>query len=255
MMEDLDNVVDILKSSNHAIALTGAGISTDSNIPDYRGPNGVWTKDPEAERRAYEAYRTFVDDPVGYWKGGYGKHILLDAFKQAMPNRGHIALSDLEHKGYLKCTITQNIDGLHRKAGSTRLIEYHGNAMRLRCLRCNHRYELKDIDVPRCDNCGAILKSDIVNFGEPIPPDVVRDSLSEVESCDTMLVCGTSAVVYPFAALPHILKEQKGNDSNIIEINLTETELTRNGVSDILLKGNLSDVLTGICNIIRERDI
>jgi len=236
-----------LERAGYAIALTGAGISTDSNIPDYRGPHGVWTLDPKAEERAYEAYRVFVQDPKRYWSQGYGKHILLEQFMQARPNRGHEALARLEGEGHVKATITQNIDGLHRKAGTRNLIEYHGNAQRLRCLGCGSRYDLFDEELPTCKKCGSIMKSDIVNFGEPIPPDVLRESVEEVMSCDLMIICGTSAVVYPFASLPSLLKERKGSNSFIIEINLSPTQLTKDGITDLFIQGATSEVLTDIC--------
>ncbi|HOP08931.1 MAG TPA: Sir2 family NAD-dependent protein deacetylase [Candidatus Methanofastidiosa archaeon] len=250
-MMGLEAAAEAIRKARHAIALTGAGISTDSSIPDYRGPNGVWTLDPGAERRAYEAYEVFKMDPVRYWMEGYGRHVLLDRFLDSIPNKGHLALYNLEREGHIKMTITQNIDDLHRKAGNANLIEFHGNATRLRCVGCSSRYGIGDKEVPRCPKCDSILKSDVVHFGEPIPGDTMRRSMEEVGRSDVMLICGTSAVVHPFASLPSIMK---GNDPNntVIEVNLSETQLTRDGVSDIFIKGNTSDILSGLYNYLHD---
>jgi len=158
--------------------------------------------------------------------------------------------------GILKCVITQNIDDLHRKAGSKRILEYHGNAFKLRCLKCGARYPRESFDLegrkrrgglpPQC-LCGGPLKSDVVYFGEPIPEDVMRESLEEVGKCDLALVCGTSAVVYPFAHLPRLAKE-KG--ALLVEINLEPTPLTP--LSDLSLRGKVGEILPALVRKIGE---
>ena len=244
-----------LLGSTYAIALTGAGISTESGIPDFRGPSGIWTRDPEAERRAYRSYEHFLEDPKSWWKENFGgRGPGLGDLWNMKPNPGHIALADLEKAGILKCVITQNIDALHEKAGSSRVLEYHGSFMKLRCMSCGSRFFREEFDIerlrredalpPRCVHCNGILKSDTVSFGEPIPADVASRSMEEAERCDLMLICGTSAVVYPFAGLPSVAKQRR--NVTVVEINAEPTPLTREGISDYIILGRTGDILPAI---------
>ena len=240
-----------LVGAKYAVALTGAGISTESGIADFRGPSGIWTKDPEAERRAYRSYERFVEDPKGWWEERLTSPSLLGDLGKALPNPGHQALAELEQLGILKCVITQNVDGLHEKAGNQRLLEYHGSVLKFRCTSCISRFGLDEFDVdvlmlenklpPHCPKCGGIVKTDGVAFGEPIPSDVAHQSLEEALKCDLMLICGTSAVVYPFANLPRAAR-QKGA-ATIIEINAEPTPLTAEMVSDYLIQGKTGEIL------------
>ncbi len=240
-----------LVGSKHAIALTGAGISTESGIRDFRGPSGVWTKDPEAERRAYQSYQRFLEDPKGWWEATLTGPRLLGDLEKALPNPGHHALAELEKRAVLKCIITQNIDALHEKAGAENLLEYHGSALKLRCVSCSLRFSRDEFDLeqliktnqlpPHCPECQGIIKSDTVSFGEPIPGDVARQSLVEADRCDLMLICGTSAVVYPFANLPRIARQRR--TVTIIEVNAEPTPLTEEGVSNYLIQGKTGEVL------------
>jgi NAD-dependent deacetylase len=239
-------VAGVLVRSKYAIALTGAGVSTESGIPDFRGPSGVWTKDPEAERRAYEAYGLFLRDPKAFWEDYLSRPSILGDLERAQPNPSHYALAELEEMGILKCVITQNIDGLHEKAGSKNVVEFHGSAFKLRCVDCNSRYPKSDFDLismkergqlpPLCKKCGGVLKPDVVYFTEPIPQDVIARSLEEVKKCDVMLVCGTSLAVYPAAELPRLAK-RKVPPATVIEVNLEPTPATFDGTSDYFLQG------------------
>jgi len=262
-----------LVGCSYAVALTGAGISTESGIPDFRGPTGIWTKDPEAERRAYRSYEKFSEDPKGWWEERLSTPIgLLGDLERVMPNPGHHALAELEKMGVLKWVITQNVDGLHAKAGSRNLLEYHGNAFKLRCISCCARFDRDEFDVeklkaenrlpPRCPKCGAAIKTDTVAFGEPIPSDVAQRSLEEAWKCDLMLICGTSAVVYPFATLPRVARQrriekevktdtglhavEKAPAVTIIEINAEPTPLTDDRISDYLIQGKTGEILPRI---------
>jgi len=262
-----------LLASDHAIALTGAGISTESGITDFRGPSGVWTKDPEAERRAYESYHRFVADPKAWWEEVLSTPFrLLGDIEAAQPNAGHHALAELEGMGVLKRVITQNVDGLHEKAGSARVLEYHGSLFKLRCMSCGRRSRREDVDVqalsregklpPLCLACGGVIKTDGVAFGEPIPSDVAHESLEEAWRCDVMLICGTSAVVYPFANLPRtarartveterrtgsgVIAVERAPAVTIIEVNAEPTPLTHEGVSDYLIAGRTGEILPRI---------
>jgi NAD-dependent deacetylase len=283
-MENLEE--DLLKraakdliNSSCAIALTGAGISTESGIPDFRGPSGIWTKDPEAERRAYRSYQTFLDDPKGWWQERLATPIsLLGDLEKATPNPGHQALAELEKMGILRWVITQNVDGLHEKAGSKNVLEYHGSIFKLRCVSCGSRFgrdqfdleELKTQDrlPPHCPKCGGLIKTDGVAFGEPIPSDVAHRSLEVAWECDLMLICGTSAVVYPFASLPRTAREKRAEREKeteaglhivergpavvIIETNAEPTPLTYEGISDYLIEGKTGEILPGIVDEVRH---
>lgn len=243
-----------LVAGRHAIALTGAGMSTESGIPDFRGPNGIWTKNPGAEQKAYESYFRFQQNPKEYWiEQMTGKSWLNDLI-QARPNPGHFALAELEKAGILKCIVTQNIDNLHQKAGSRNVLDYHGNISLLRCFSCDTRFDPAEYDLdrllaedrlpPLCRRCNGVLKSDVVHFHEAIPADVARESQEEVAQCDLMLICGTSAVVYPFAMLPRMAKQNR--KTTIIEINAEPTPLTHEGVSDMLIQGKTGAILPKI---------
>jgi NAD-dependent deacetylase len=253
-----------LARSKYAIALTGAGISTESGIPDFRGPSGIWTKDPEAEKRAYRVYAQFQKDPKRYWIDRLTIPSLLGNLDQYAPNPGHQALAELEKMGILKWVVTQNIDGLHQKAGSRKVLDYHGNSFKLRCVACGSRYDSGAFDLkkmlavdrlpPLCSACGGVLKSDVVHFHEPIPSDVAEQSLEEASRCDVALICGTSAVVHPFARLPQVAKQRPpGNESIIVEVNAEPTPLTEQGISDYLLRGKTGLILPQIVAEVKKR--
>jgi NAD-dependent deacetylase len=243
-----------LAKSRYAVALTGAGISTESGIRDFRGPDGIWTKDPAAERRVYEMYEHLLANPKAYWEETLNSPGLFGDLSKIKPNRGHLALADMEKMGILKCVITQNVDNLHERAGSQRVVDYHGNHFKLRCMRCGRRYLIEEYDLqglneknelpPRCKYCRGVLKLDVVYFQEQIPDDTAIQSLREVEQCDLLLVCGTSAVVYPFANLPRIARDNYG--ITIIEVNIEPTPLTEEGVSDYLIMGKTGEILPAI---------
>jgi NAD-dependent deacetylase len=265
-MEDLiKRAAEDLRRSKYAIALTGAGISTESGIPDFRGPSGIWTQDPEAEKRAYQSYEKIRTNPKEYWEERLTGPSLLGDLKKVIPNPGHYALAELEKMRVLKWVITQNVDNLHQRAGSQKVLDYHGNAFRLRCVSCEARYDPSAFDLewlrkenqlpPLCIKCGGIIKSDVVHFKEPIPSDVADRSLEEASKCDLMLICGTSATVYPFANLPGIAKRrklEKGLAITIIEINAAPTPLTEQKVSDYLIRGKTGQILPRITEEVKR---
>ncbi|MFC1952825.1 NAD-dependent deacetylase [Chloroflexota bacterium] len=249
-------------NANYGIALTGAGISTESGIRDFRGPSGVWTLNPEAERKAYQGYQEFMEDPVAWWQNRLAgsSEFSLGDMTGVMPNTGHYILVELETLDILKCTITQNIDGLHVKAGTVNLLEYHGSANKLRCTICGLKFKNSDFDFekliqenrlpPTCPSCQGIIKTDTVSFGEPIPGYVAEKSLEEAWKCDLMLICGTSAVVFPFASLPRIAK-QRGT-ATIIEVNAEPTPLTEDGISDYFIQGKTGEVLPRLLEEVKK---
>ncbi len=249
-----------LTKARYAIALTGAGFSTESGIADFRGPQGVWTKDPEAEGRAYRSYQIFLEDPKKWWKETLAGRSLLGNLMDAKPNKGHFAMVELESLGIIKAVLTQNVDALHERAGIKRVLEYHGSFIKLRCISCGQRFGRDKFDLeklvqedklpPLCPRCGGILKSDTVAFGEPIPNDVARQSMQEAMKCDLMLICGTSAVVYPFASLPRVARQKQG--VTIIEINADPTPLTEEGISDYLIQGKTGEILPAIVEEVKK---
>ena len=249
-----------MMNSRYAIVLTGAGMSTESGIRDFRGPQGIWTTNRDAEAKAYERYDLFLRNPVAYWEEMLGREGTHGAFyremRQAEPNAGHYALAELEQAGIVKCVITQNIDGLHRKAGNRHVIEYHGSVDRLRCPSCGSRYTFQDISLenlpPYC-KCGGAMKYDVVHFREPIPFDVMEMAEKEAIECDLMLICGTSAVVYPFAGLPRTARAGNAPGRTVIEINDEPTQLTHDGISDYLMQGKTGEVLPQIAGLIKRR--
>jgi len=225
---DIDRAAKIVRQARHLVALTGAGMSVESGIPPFRGPGGLWTKHGEPPMNGYQR---FLADPAKAWRERLSPsgpmRELWETVRAAQPNPGHHALVQLEDLGILRCLITQNIDNLHRVAGSRCVAEIHGNATLVRCIGCVSRFPSEAVAIdelpPHCPHCDALLKSDTVSFGEPIPPDVLEQCFTEAEQCDCMLVAGTSATVYPAAQFPLDVRQRGGA---LIEVNLYESELT-----------------------------
>ncbi|HEY49145.1 MAG TPA: NAD-dependent deacylase [Dehalococcoidia bacterium] len=260
MRELIDRAAIELINSRYAIVLTGAGMSTESGIPDFRGPKGIWTTNKEAEAKAYERYELFLRSPQAYWEemlGGEGTHgAFYREVRKAEPNTGHYALAELEKLGIVKCVITQNIDGLHRKAGTSNVIEYHGSVHKLRCPSCGSRCGFEVLapeKLPPYCQCGGVMKYDVVHFKEPIPFDVIEQAEREALECDLMLICGTSAVVYPFASLPRAAKPSYASSTTVIEINAEPTQLTHEGISDYLIQGKTGEILPQIADSIKMK--
>jgi NAD-dependent deacetylase len=228
----------IICSSTVTLALTGAGISVESGIPDFRGAGGLWAKYDPAE---YATIHAFRNDPAKVWKMLREMDTLV---QQAKPNKAHIGLGDLERMGFLHCVITQNVDNLHQAGGSTHVIEYHGNSSTLSCLRCGKKFPAKERRgeiAPRCA-CGMILKPDVVFFGEPIPPDALNRSFELAAGTQALLVVGTSAVVSPANTIPVVAKR---NGAKIIEVNKETTHLTHT-LTDIFLQGSSGEIIPAL---------
>ena len=242
----------LLLEADYVVGLTGAGISVESGIPPFRGPGGLWTKYGEPPMNGYEV---FLRDPKKAWEERLApsgpSQIIQETVRQAQPNPGHQALVTLEELGLLRHLITQNIDNLHRRAGSRNLAEIHGNSTLVRCIRCTSRYPFGEVSFdhlpPSCPQCDGILKIDTVAFGEPIPPDVLDVCLREAQRCDCMLVAGTSATVYPAAWFPMQVRERGGH---LIEVNLYESELTP--LCTVSLRGKSGDLLPQLVQAVRE---
>lgn len=250
--ESIEAAAEALLAARYPIALTGAGLSVESGIPPFRGPGGLWTKHGEPPMNGWEL---FLADPKAAWQKRLDPQgpmrELFERLAAARPNPGHLALVELEEMGLVRCTVTQNIDDLHRVAGQQELAEIHGNATLVRCIECVSRWPREEITLdelpPTCGNCGGLLKADTVSFGEPIPPDVLERCQREARSADCILVAGTSATVYPAAALPIEVLQRGGV---VIEVNPYETELT--DVARIVVRGPAGDALPRIAAAARR---
>jgi NAD-dependent deacetylase len=236
---------DIIQSKK-TVAFTGAGISVESGIPDFRGAQGLWERyDPEE----YAHIDAFHADPGKVWSMLKEMFALIMAAK---PNPAHLGLAELERMGLLSTVITQNVDGLHQAAGNRNVIEFHGNHNTLSCLRCAMKVNGDSLtleDLPAvCPSCSSLLKPDVVFFGEPIPWRAQVLSASESQSCTAMLVIGTSAVVYPAATIP---TTAKGKGATIIEINMEPTAMT-DEISDYLIEGPAGEIIPAMVDEVKK---
>lgn len=232
--KDLGEAVRRYRKARQPVALTGAGVSVASGIPDFRSPGGLWSVFPPEEYATLSAFR---EDPERAWRL---YRALGETIRGKEPNPAHVALAALETAGRLGLTITQNIDGLHQAAGSKRVVEIHGDHRHLQCLSCGHIEEVREERVaggavPRCPTCNTPLKPNVVLFEEPVRGmDEIQAALRR---CDLLLVVGTSALVYPAAAIPEAVHARGGL---LYEFNLEETILT----PDYLFRGPASATLT-----------
>lgn len=241
-MDRMEEAAKLLAESSWTVALTGAGISVDSGIPDFRSPGGLWDRFDPYEYAHIDAFRR---DPDKVWTM---LREMNDIIHNARPNEGHQALANLESKGILKAVITQNIDNLHQEAGSREVIEFHGNGRTLVCLDCGSKFNTEDAQKramekgewpPSCPNEGSALKPDVIFFGEAPPLEESARAQQHAQESDVMLVVGTSATVFPANGIP-LLAWQTG--AKIIEINKTTTHLTGH-VAQISLHGSSSEIL------------
>ncbi len=239
-----DEVAAWLRGAARTVVLTGAGISTDSGIPDFRGPQGIWTKNPEAEKRADISH--YVTDPQlrrDAWQARATHPGLL-----ARPSAGHLALARLEQAGRLDTLITQNIDGLHLDAGSSpgRLIEIHGTMREFACLACGARGPMSEaLDRvrggeadPACTECGGILKSATISFGQQLDPELVAWAMAAAREADLFLAIGTSLTVHPVADLP-VRALAAGARLVILNAQATPLDVQANAV----LRGQIGELL------------
>ena len=246
----MEEAAKLLARSRFAIAFTGAGISAESGVPTFRGFNGLWKRHRPEELATPEAFRK---DPHLVWSFYKWR---MDLIRKAKPNRAHYALAELEKMGVLKAVITQNVDDLHREAGSKKVIELHGNIFRVRCTSCTYRENLKESgrleeflkekDLPKCPRCGSLLRPDVVWFGEPLPRKALEEAFRLAERADLVLVIGTSGVVYPAAYIPQIVKETGGK---VIEVNTEESGVTP--IADVFLRGKAGEVMGELMERIR----
>src|SRR5437899_5161942 len=253
MSQDVDIVRRWVDESGRIVALTGAGISTESGIPDFRGPQGVWTRDPRAERLSNIHY--YMSDPQ-VRKLSWRSRLDHPAWT-AEPNAGHLALVELERRGKLQALVTQNIDGLHQRAGNSpeKVIEVHGTMREVMCMACAWRGPMQPVldrvrrgeEDPPCERCGGILKSATISFGQSLVPEVISRAMHASEHADLLLTVGTSLQVYPVAGAVPIAKAA---GARIVIINAEPTPF--DGQSDAVLRAPIGDVLPAVCGCTRE---
>jgi NAD-dependent deacetylase len=244
----IDQVRAWLSGAKRVVALTGAGISTDSGIPDYRGPQGVWTKNPLAEKMSDIRY--YMNDPE-VRKLSWQSRLASPAYT-ARPNNGHRALAELEKRGKLHALITQNVDGLHQRAGipTEKVIEVHGNLHRAMCLSCGWRDDMQIVlarvrageEDPACAECGGILKSDTISFGQALIPEVIDRAMQVAAEADVLLAVGSTLQVYPVAgAVP--LAKQAG--AKLVILNAQPTQFDE--LADAVLNTSIGEALPFLC--------
>ena len=249
--DDLALIAQWLRAATHVCALTGAGISTESGIPDFRGPTGVWTKNPGAEKTA--TLHFYLSDPEVRRRAWRNR--LESEVWSAQPNAGHHALVELERKGVLHGLVTQNIDGLHHLAGQTPslVVEIHGNIREVKCMSCAWRGPMPETlervrageDDPPCPDCDGILKSATISFGENLVPDDLERSQAMAARSEVFLAIGSSLTVYPAAALPEIAIR---SGARLVVLNAQETPF--DDLADAVVRDRLGDVLPALAALV-----
>lgn len=240
---------ELLSRARRGVALTGAGVSAESGIPTFRGEGGLWTKYDPVKVSSIDS---FMADPESYWRVSRERGSVALAAK---PNPGHEALAALEASGHLVAVVTQNTDGLHRDAGSKRVIELHGSGRSVRCLDCGALESRRDVQdrlgvemPPRCQTCGgALLKPTVVLFGEPMPVDAVTEAYELATQADVMLVVGTSLAVYPAAEIPLVAVR---SGAPMVVVNAEPTPFDR--FAEVVIHGRSGEVLPEILSLIGD---
>ncbi|MCK4848575.1 MAG: Sir2 family NAD-dependent protein deacetylase [Candidatus Heimdallarchaeota archaeon] len=209
-MNKVQIAINLMKKASYIVAFTGAGVSVESGIPDFRSPGGLWERFDPME---YANYSSFLTHPEKFWT----MHSELSAtVSSAKPNPAHLALAKLEKLGKLKAIITQNVDFLHQRAGNTRVLELHGSGEISQCIMCKKEFDHTIVDElitkgdipPLCDICNGLIKPNVILFGEPLPWGVLEEARRELKSADLLIIIGSSLSVYPAASLPHMAIEQ-----------------------------------------------
>ena len=242
----LEQLCEMLATSKVTMALTGAGISSESGIPTFRGVQGLWEKYDIMEFAHIDAFRS---NPAKVWRM---LTELDETMSDAQPNPAHYALAELENMGLLRMVVTQNVDNLHQDAGSREVVEFHGNAQKFRCLECRLEFPreyVTSLDIPPRCACGGLIKPDVIFFGEAIPWAANVKAFEMAKQVDLILVIGTSAVVAPASEIP-VMAKQAG--AKVVEINTEKTVLTGR-VTDLFVMGSAAKALPPVVEMIRSR--
>ncbi|MGI9409524.1 MAG: SIR2 family NAD-dependent protein deacylase [Hyphomicrobiaceae bacterium] len=255
MMNDLDNLPSpsaklraLLDACERAVVFTGAGISTESGIPDFRSPGGIWTKMAPIEFQDFMASEEMRREA---WR----RKFAVDAdIRDAAPNVGHHAVAELVRRGTVSAVITQNIDNLHQNSGvpADKVIELHGNTTYATCLDCSERHELEVIkqsflgrdELPSCRKCGGIVKTATISFGQAMPVGPMERAEEETFACDLFIAIGSSLVVYPAASFPIVAKK---NGANLVILNREETPL--DGYADLIINDEIGPTMSQVVQL------
>ena len=253
-MNKIETVAAIVRSSKKIVVFTGAGISTESGIPDFRSPGGIWDKYDPSEL----TYQKFLSSQASREKYWARQKDLWPVIAAAQPNAGHLAIAELHRMGKLDCVITQDGDGLHQRSGvpAEKVIELHGTWTRALCLSCGRKYPSAEIQVrleagekvPTCEACGGIMKPDVIQFGQAMPEKETAEAQRRAGSCDLFLVCGSSLVVYPAAEMPLTAKEA---GAKLVIINLMRTP--HDEYADVVINDKIGVVLPEIVALAQQR--
>ena len=243
----VEQLREMLVAGNRGVVFTGAGISTESGIPDFRGPGGIWTKYRPIEFQEFLASKAAQRE---YWHRKFATH---DAVVQAEPNQGHLAVAELVKRGTVSVVITQNIDGLHQASGipADRVIELHGNTTYAHCLDCGREYDLEPIRqafladeiLPVCELCGGVVKTATISFGQAMPEAAMQRANEETLACDLFLAIGSSLTVYPAAGFPALAKESR---AGLVIINREPTGL--DDLADLVIHAEIGPTLDAAVN-------
>jgi NAD-dependent deacetylase len=255
-MDRLERAKALVAEANCITVFTGAGISTESGIPDFRGPNGVWTKNPAAEKAA--TLQNYLADPA-VRRTAWQNRLESPAW-EARPNRGHVAIYELERQDRLRAVVTQNIDGLHQRAGHrpTNVIEVHGTMHWARCWGCDDRRPMPELlgrvrngePDPACELCGGIVKSDTISFGQALVPEVIDAAFRAADECDLLLAAGTSLSVFPAA---NLVPQARSAGARVVIVNGEPTAMDR--LADAVLIGSLGELLPLLIPVAETRPV
>lgn len=243
--DSVARLAELIRRSSSAIVFTGAGISTESGIPDFRSPGGVWDRMPPIY------FDAFVSSPEMRKEAWRRRFAMEEMFGEAKPNAGHLAVAELMRRGKVRHVITQNIDNLHQASGvaAESIIELHGNTTYATCLVCSTRYEIAPLricfekggEVPNCKLCGGLVKAATISFGQPMPEKQMQRAQDATLACDLFLVAGSSLVVYPAAGFP-LLAKQMG--ARLVILNRTPTD--QDEYADLVIRSGIGDTLTAV---------
>ncbi|HNQ24443.1 MAG TPA: NAD-dependent protein deacylase [Phycisphaerae bacterium] len=242
-MNAIEQLAGWLSGAKAGVAFSGAGMSTESGIADFRSPGGIWSRFPMVD---YDDFLRSREARKEYWR------MRLELYKEfggARPNPGHLALAKLEELGHVKAVITQNIDGLHQDAGSTRVIELHGTARKMACLRCGKEWPPEWVldlvrggdEAPECDQCGGPIKARTILFGQPMPIREMEEAAELAQESDVFLALGSSLTVEPAASMPRLAKHA---GALLVIINRTETAL--DDLADLIIRDSIGTTLTEV---------
>jgi NAD-dependent deacetylase len=254
MTEKIEQVASWIAGAKSVVVFAGAGLSTESGIPDFRSPGGVWDRyDPEDFY--FQNFLASEASREKYWQMATE---MYESMKDAKPNAAHLAIAELELLGKLDCVITQNIDGLHHKAGNSeeKILELHGTALYVSCLSCKKRYDRDEIQerirrgnkAPRCDTCQGLLKPATISFGQSMPEWEMQESYRRSAACNLFMVIGSSLVVQPAASMPVVAKR---GGARLVIVNRDETPL--DDLADMLLHGNAGSTMSSILQETRKK--